>query len=157
MFEDVAEFLGFGFDPEVHGVENDEAGFVHLFPDAELEFRGDVAEAEEPGGAVLGWYDGVEVGKDVELGVEGVAGVHVVVVASGPAEGFAAFDLLDAAGVDVVAVEEVEVVVGEVGADDADHVDGVGEVACREGNVGGGAAEGVGGAAEWGFDVVEGE
>ncbi len=97
---------------------------------------------------------GGEVGEDVEVGGERVGGVEVFEVGAGPVEGEAG-GVLDAAGVDAFAGEDLLVLGEEVFADDADHAGG-GEEGGGEGEVGGCAAEDLPGFAVRGFEGVKG-
>ena len=83
-----------------------------------------------------------KIGEDVELRVEGLASVDVLgAINPGPAKGLALFPL-EPRGVDSVGMQERDVVFGEVVAYHRDDAR-VGEVAARDGEVGGGAAQGV--------------
>ena len=86
----------------------------------------------------------------------GGALVHVVVVFAGPGERGAG-RALDAVEGDPVAGQHVEVLLGVVGADDADQVDRAGEVAGGERGVGGRAAQQIGGVGVRGLDLVDGD
>ncbi len=65
----------------------------------------------------------LEVGEDAKLGVVGVSDVQVVLVMAAPEERGAALDPLDVRGVDPARAQEPGVLVGEVVADRADHMD----------------------------------
>ena len=64
-----------------------------------------------------------EVGEDVELRVARLGDVQVVAVLAAPEERLLAGDALQAVGVDVAAVEDRRVLVGEVLADHGDEID----------------------------------
>ena len=99
---------------------------------------------------------GSNVAEHVELRVVGVGLVQVVLVVTGPEEGLAALDLLDAVGVDAAVVQDGVLLVAEVVADRADDVD-VGEEARGQREVHGGAAEHPLALAEGRLDRVEGD
>ena len=65
--------------------------------------------------------------------------------------------MLDAGEGDAVVFEHVEVLLGEIMADDADEIDGAAEEGGGEGGVGGGTTEEVLGFCGGGFDVVDGD
>ena len=156
-FEGVEE-LGFGaFDPEVHGVGHDQAGLVDLVEHASLQGGLDIAEADDIAVAIGVGDDRVESLEDIELGVEGVARVEVVVVATGPEKGLAAVVDLQTGEVDVATAQALEVAFLEVVADDADEAVMLREVAGGQGDVGGGSAEDAIHFTEGGFQAVVGD
>ncbi|MNX84360.1 hypothetical protein D3C86_1161530 [compost metagenome] len=126
-------------DPEVHGVADHELGALHLVEHQALELGIDVTQEEVLAlGVGLGEL-GLEVREDVQVRHEGVRRVEVLIVEPLPAEGLA-LDPLQALDVDAAAAEQLDVLFGEVGADNAHEVDGR-EEARRHGGVGGGSAE----------------
>ena len=96
----------------------------------------------------------VELGEHVELRVERLRDLHVLVVAAGPEERAPADDALEVVRVDPARCEDVELVVAEVLADDADDAD-VGEEARREREVRRSPAEDALALAERGLERVE--
>ncbi len=94
--------------------------------------------------------------EDVEADAVGGALVHVGVVFARPGEGFV-FRTLDAGEGDAVFFEHLEVILGEIMADDADEIDRAAEEGGGEGGVGGGTTEEVLGFCGGGFDVVDGD
>lgn len=172
-----AEFAGFGFvddeevdfledfvevvigdgDPEIHGIGGDEGFFRgELLDHLELIDRVHVGEDDDGRGGGVGGDFGGPVFEDVDGDGEGIAVVHVLVVGSGPGEGVA-FGAFEAVGGDAFGCEEVEVFLGEVLADDADEMDGGGEIGGGESGEGCGAAEEVFAFGSRGFDVVDGD
>ncbi len=87
--EDIDELDGFHervplrFHPEVHRVHDDQLGAgAHALDDFLLQLGHEVAEHEELAILVRIGNDRVEVEEHVQLGVERVAGVHILVVAA---------------------------------------------------------------------------
>src|SRR5690606_22133644 len=80
--------------------------------------------------------------------------VHVVFVVAAPAEGLAGGVDLHAVGVDAAAVEQVDVVLGEIVSDHA-HQGDVGEIGGGDGGVGAASAERLLHFAEGGADMVQ--
>ena len=127
-------------DPQVHGVQRDEARALALPADVELQRGQDVRQEQDVG--VLGRLRelGLEGLEDVEVGLERVARVHVLAVDAAPEERLAALDVLDVVGDHAAAVQDGVLVVAEVVADRPDDADVV-EERRGEGEVDGGAAE----------------
>jgi len=144
-------------DPEIHGIGSDE-GLVRreLIHHLELVERVHVGEDNDGRGGGLGGHLRCPVLQDVDGDGEGVAGVHVLVVRAGPREGIA-FRALEAGGGDVPGGEEIQVLLGEILADDADQMDGRGEIGGGETGEGSGAAEEVFPFRGRGLDVVDGD
>ncbi len=112
--------LPLGVDPEVHGVARHEPGCPHLVEHRVLQVRVDVAEEDEVGVAPGGREHRLEGGQHVELGVEGVRGVEVELVAPLPAEGLAGLPR-QPGQVGPAGGEEPHVLLGEVLSDHRHH------------------------------------
>ena len=101
-FEDIEEPGSGDIDPEVHAIGDDEWGGGALVENGELVVRAHVGEEDDAGAGGVGGEPRVEFLEDIDGDVERLAVVHVVVVATGPAEG-ATFDGVDVGGVDAAA------------------------------------------------------
>ena len=141
-------------DPQVHRIEGGEGGVRALRAHLALEIRLDVPEEEHACLLRLGGELRLEVGEDVELRVERVAVVEVPGVAARPEERLPARHALDVVGRDAASVEDAELLVAEVLADDA-HDAHVREEARREREMGGRAPEQAITLAERSLDRVE--
>ena len=82
----------------------------------------------------------VEVGKDVQLSVQGFGGVQIKSVFACPTEGFAAGNALEVGGVDFAFVEDGFIFGAEVFANDGDDAD-FGKERGRDGKVKAGTAQ----------------
>ena len=126
-------------DPVVHGVAAGEMDVGHLGADTALEIGLDVAEEEVRLGTVAFRELGVEIGEDVEIGLEGLAVVHIGGVFSGPEEGFTG-NAVETGEIDIPGGEEFDVCLGEIFADHADDLHGR-EIGGGKGDVGAGSTE----------------
>ena len=130
---------GVVLDPVIHGVAGDELHIGHGFADAALQDGIDVGEEEKLGVAVGVGNLGLECGEDVEIGLVGLGFVEIVEIGAFPEEAFAG-GVLDAAGVDLAAVEDGLLLGAEVFADDGDDAD-IGKEAGGKGEMSGRAAQ----------------
>lgn len=160
--EDIVQPIAGDVDPEVHRVGDDEGRGCcgmpggKLLHDLHLVLGRHVGQDHDRA-AAQGFRDSdLPVLEDIDGDLVGGAVVHVLVVLSGPGEGgaFGAFDAFEA---DAVALEHVEVLGGEVMADDADQMDRAAGVGGGKGGVGGGSAEEVLRFGVRGFHVVDGD
>lgn len=81
------EFGTGGVDPEIHSVGDRKRRLLNLFQQAHLDRGMRVGEKDKLGVSVLRWDSGRLLDQDVEFGVEGLAGVHVLEILPAPAEG----------------------------------------------------------------------
>jgi len=144
------------FDPEVHRVEAREPRPLALLAHVALEIGLDVGQEERLRVDRALRELRLEVGEDVELGVEGVADVEVPLVLTRVEEGLASLDVLDVLGVHLVAAQHLVLALGEVVAHRPHHAD-VAEVGRGEREVHGGAAEGALALPKGGLDRVKGD
>ena len=140
-------------DPEVHRIRDDEARLADLVEHMVLEVWRDVGQEDDRGLAVGLGEGGGEGLENIQLHRAGLARVHVPHVFAGPAEGFSGNNL-QAFEVDAAAAEEVDVLLREILADDADEAYRR-ETRCGNGAVGSGAAEEVFVFGELSFDVIQ--
>src|ERR1035437_4534732 len=109
-------------DPVVHGVAAGELDIAHLVAHTALQIGLDVAQEEIRLGAVALRQPGIEIREDVEIGLQGLAIVHIGRVLTGPEEGLAG-DAVEAGEIDLAGRQKIEVFLREVLADDADDFD----------------------------------
>ena len=129
---------------------------VALGADLALEVGLDVGEEQHVGGLRLLGELRLEVTEHVQLGVVGVGRVQVELVVALPEEGLGAGDPLDVIGDHAAVLEHVDLGLGEVVTDRADHAD-IGEEAGSERKMDGGAAEHLLALAERRMDGIEGD
>lgn len=121
LFEDGFEVVEGDLHPEVHGVHGHEFGAAtELVENLELDGWGEVAEHEIIYIAVGFGEFGAIIFENVELGDEGIAGVHVEVIAASPEEGFFALAAFESVEVNASILEGLEFSFGEVFADNGD-------------------------------------
>lgn len=155
--KDLMEALVGDADPQVHGIGDDEgAGMGALGEHFQLIVRRHVREDDERGAGNFRWKLDLPIFEDIEAHVVGGALVHVGVVFAGPGEGFA-FGALNAGEVHAVVFQHLQVLLGEIMADDADEIDGAAEEGGGECGVGGGSAEEILGLCFGSFDMVDGD
>ena len=140
-------------DPEIHRVGDHEVGTGQLIEHVVLKGGRDVAEQNHSGRLVGLREIWGEVLEDIQLHRARLSLVHVPHVFPGPAEGLSG-DYLKAREIDVPPLEEFDVLLREILADDADKIHG-GEEAGRHGGVGCGAAQKVSAFIKRGLDRVE--
>ena len=116
------KFCRRAIDPVIHGVAAGEADALHLAAHVGLQCRLDVGQEEKVGVFVLLGDAGLKSFEDVEVGVVGFRFVEVVGIGSAPAECLA-LRALDAAGVDVVLMENLFLLGAEIFADDGHDAD----------------------------------
>ena len=160
LLENLVEVILSDLDPEIHGVGNDEL-FLRRYLREELELieGGHVGEDDELGVLDLGRNLDLPVFQDVDGNVVGGAVVHVLMVFARPGEG-GLVGLFKRGEVDAIVGKHVEMLLGEVMADDANEVGGgllARSLGSGEGGKGGAAAEKVRFVSSRGFDVVDGD
>ncbi len=141
-------------DPQIHRVGHGEHGAGDLVEHFHLQHRRAVGQEQEFAAAKVGREDRIEIAEHVEMDFERFAVVHVGLVFAGPAKGFAAFDDVQAGGVDAAGFEQLRVLGGPIFADDADELHGR-KIAGRIGKKDGRAAEHVVAARRRGFDAIK--
>ncbi len=152
--ERFAQLHGRAFDPVIHGVECDDLGFaLHLLHHRALQAGMNIGEKNV--GRILEFLRklGVEVGEDIKLGGQRGAFTKIVAVACGPEEGFAG-GAFEAGGVDLAAMEDGFVALGEIFADHANKIHRS-KVAGGNGKIRGGSAQFAFGAAKGSFQGIE--
>ena len=125
--------------PKVHGVKHHELGGVDLVQHLELHLGVQVAQHHEVRLSARGTHGRLPTNQHIQIGGQGVAPHHVVVVAARPMEAFAPLHLGQSVQACTAFAQLVEEGFGEVLSNDADHMLFVCEVAHRQGNVAGGA------------------
>ena len=126
-------------DPVIHGVAAGEADAVHLRAHVALQLRLDIAEQQVGRRAIRFGQLGLEIGEHVEVGPQRGAVVHIGGVDAGPEEGFPG-DALQSFEIDVARGAAGRILLREIVADDGHDFD-IGEVAGRQRDIGGGAAQ----------------
>src|SRR4051794_8251307 len=107
-------------DPEVHGVAAYETGTAHLLLDTALQCGLDIAEEEIRLLGIGRRELRLEVRKHVEIGLEGLAIVHVGGIHARPEECFTR-NLLQALKIDFLTGEQRAIFCREIITDDTDY------------------------------------
>ena len=118
-----------------------------------LEVGSDISQQNEGEFFLGGRKLGFEIGKDVEIGRDGVPIVHIVLVATVPAKGFSLGDL-KARKINFAFFPDCLVVGGKIITDNSDQACG-GVKACREPCIGGGSSQKIGTILLGGFNSVD--
>ena len=126
-------------DPVVHRVAAGEPDVLHLIADAALQVGLYVAQKEKRLAAIAFGQFGIEIGEDVEIGLQRLAVVHIGRVLTGPEEGLAG-DAIETGEIDLAGRQEIDVFLREILADDADDFD-LRKIRGGERNVGARSAE----------------
>ena len=125
--------------PKVHGVEYHKLGGVDLVQHLELHLRVQVAKHHEVRLSACRTHGRLPANQHIQIGRQGVAPHHVVVVAARPMEAFAPFHLGQTIQASSAFSQLVQEGFGEVLSNDADHMLFICEMAYCQGNVAGGA------------------
>ena len=139
-------------DPKVHRVERDQFCVRHLLAHAALEIRLNVAEKQQSRIFRLVGDLWLEVGKDIQLGVERVSDVQVVVITTVPSETFCRPAILSRSRVPMPRLSNTSLL-GEITTDHTDDTD-VRKEAGGDGEVRGRTAKHLVTFSKGGFDGV---
>ena len=107
-------------DPVVHGVAGNELRLPYLFQNVKLDFGIDVRKEHDIRVLIVIDDHRLERGQNIEIGGKGARLVQVVSVFALPVERLS-FLLLKTPGIDGLALQELDVLLGEVLADNGDE------------------------------------
>src|SRR5690606_4234058 len=140
--DDSSQRRPFAGDPKVHGVGGYDPAVRHLVQHLELQLGLNIAEQDTAAVDIAVGQLGSKVGKDIELGAQGLPTGEVVGITARPAKRLAVGSL-DAGGVDTARIQVAQDIVRKIRADDG-HDSRLREQAGGHGSVGGGTAHDVG-------------